>query len=300
MSQIPAYYKETVKLLDRIGSPQSIQDKIDAMLMRQQSKSDYNLSQSFVCLAVLRYLVIHRQKAHIALCRRMVEKYDLLSVLIGLVEFRPWTRVDKATNARLNFKSTYNTWVPYSDDLPLSEACVWIMLVSMILGGDIDYNPQSALCLRKYITASMIEQIPFVDDLKHYLEQLNLMETMGQRRPRNASPKINLVSIVDVQETMYERFKREGVLHAIQKLSVPEEMECSNGILNVCKLALDTTNFDDVAYFPPKPSTQSSSGPVCCVCGVHGALHRCSKCKKATYCSRVCQVKDWPQHRPKC
>ena len=268
------------------------------MMKRHNNRSDFNLGLSFICLSVLRYIVIHREKAHIAICRRMVEKYDLLSILIGLIESRPWTRVDKNTKQRLNHYSTHNAWLPYSDVLPLPEACVWLMLISIILGGDMDYNPQSVIGLRKYITPSLIDQIPIAEDFKHYLEQLNMMQTMGGTN--NRAPKIDPLSIVEVNETMHERFKREGVLHTIKSLSAVEEKECATAIMNVCKFAYDTTHFDDVAYFSQQRPAQSSSGPVCSVCGVRGALHRCSKCKKATYCSRVCQVKDWPKHRPLC
>lgn len=30
------------------------------------------------------------------------------------------------------------------------------------------------------------------------------------------------------------------------------------------------------------------------------AYKRCSKCKSVWYCSRECQVGDWPQHKEKC
>lgn len=277
--------------MDGLTAPSSITEKIDAMMNRHDNKSEFNLGLSFVCLSVLRYLVIHREKAHIALCRRMVDKYDLLGVLIGFIEFRPWTRVDKSTKTRLNFNSSLNTWVPYTDNLPLPEACVWLMLISLILGGDTDYNPQTVLALRKYITPSLVDQIPLVEDLKHHLEQLNMMQTMGGQNKR--APKIDPLSIVELEETQYERFKTHGVLHTIKPLSPEEEQACATAIMNV----YETQNLEGFAY---TSLIEPDHGPVCCVCGVQGALHRCSKCKSATYCSRACQVKDWPHHRSKC
>jgi hypothetical protein len=37
---------------------------------------------------------------------------------------------------------------------------------------------------------------------------------------------------------------------------------------------------------------------ICLLCHVRVVTYsRCSKCKLATYCSRVCQTKDWGQHK---
>lgn len=40
--------------------------------------------------------------------------------------------------------------------------------------------------------------------------------------------------------------------------------------------------------------------PQCAVCGKIDQIQRCSKCKKAFYCSREHQVKHWPTHAPYC
>ena len=42
---------------------------------------------------------------------------------------------------------------------------------------------------------------------------------------------------------------------------------------------------------------------VCVVCGCDESkkqIKRCKKCKKATYCSRECQQKDWMKHKKTC
>ncbi|XP_051925326.1 tudor domain-containing protein 1 isoform X2 [Hippocampus zosterae] len=45
--------------------------------------------------------------------------------------------------------------------------------------------------------------------------------------------------------------------------------------------------------------SMQSSVPLCHVCGKPGNL-RCTRCKKAIYCSVVCQTKDWDGHRQMC
>jgi len=41
-------------------------------------------------------------------------------------------------------------------------------------------------------------------------------------------------------------------------------------------------------------------GPKCAGCGKRGTLKACSRCKGRKYCSRECQLKDWPTHKAAC
>ncbi|XP_019738951.1 tudor domain-containing protein 1 isoform X3 [Hippocampus comes] len=50
---------------------------------------------------------------------------------------------------------------------------------------------------------------------------------------------------------------------------------------------------------PAGIGSMQSSVPLCHFCSKQGNL-RCTRCKKATYCSGVCQMKDWDGHRQIC
>ncbi|KAL0489784.1 ankyrin repeat and MYND domain-containing protein [Acrasis kona] len=41
-------------------------------------------------------------------------------------------------------------------------------------------------------------------------------------------------------------------------------------------------------------------GEICCCCGTQSHLKRCSICKHTFYCSRICQTKDWKNHKKNC
>ena len=38
----------------------------------------------------------------------------------------------------------------------------------------------------------------------------------------------------------------------------------------------------------------------CFCCGVEGSLLQCGRCKSVTYCSKKCQIRDWPNHKKTC
>ncbi|XP_077358375.1 tudor domain-containing protein 1 [Festucalex cinctus] len=50
---------------------------------------------------------------------------------------------------------------------------------------------------------------------------------------------------------------------------------------------------------PASPGTMKSPAFLCNFCGQHGNL-RCTRCKKAFYCSAVCQTRDWEGHKQFC
>jgi hypothetical protein len=50
----------------------------------------------------------------------------------------------------------------------------------------------------------------------------------------------------------------------------------------------------DEAKIWEKPSA------VCDICSNTGKMQVCGGCKQRKYCSRACQVKDWPQHKKVC
>jgi hypothetical protein len=50
-----------------------------------------------------------------------------------------------------------------------------------------------------------------------------------------------------------------------------------------------------------EPWTFNPGGdPRCETCGKGNDLKSCSRCKNVKYCSRECQVSDWPSHKTAC
>lgn len=41
-------------------------------------------------------------------------------------------------------------------------------------------------------------------------------------------------------------------------------------------------------------------GSQSCICGAQSKLMACSRCKKTGYCSKACQIQDWPEHKQMC
>jgi len=53
-------------------------------------------------------------------------------------------------------------------------------------------------------------------------------------------------------------------------------------------------------YTTKDPSPQVEPLKCCHSCGGTRAIKLCSQCKERVFCSRYCQVRDWPTHKPHC
>lgn len=67
-----------------------------------------------------------------------------------------------------------------------------------------------------------------------------------------------------------------------------------------CAFASDTeyqTMFDDLVKYQGNDTVLRR---VCAACNSFGSLSVCRACNKEYYCSKECQVADWPRHKPLC
>ncbi|PRP85944.1 zinc finger MYND domain-containing protein 10 [Planoprotostelium fungivorum] len=104
------------------------------------------------------------------------------------------------------------------------------------------------------------------------------------------------------------------ILDSILRLARPEEMEkmerqnraiasrIPNRIRDVDRLrqamgGMGITVSEPVLHSMYNPEIMQH---VCLTCGLKNPGKRCSKCSAAAYCSRECQVKDWPTHKRIC
>ncbi len=55
-----------------------------------------------------------------------------------------------------------------------------------------------------------------------------------------------------------------------------------------------------IAFHRERASVAIENKKICPVCYSEDCRHKCSRCKAVSYCSKECQVGDWPTHRKVC
>ncbi|KAM8755978.1 zinc finger MYND domain-containing protein 10 [Acanthopagrus schlegelii] len=257
-------------------------------LQAQNAALEFEISLKAV--SVLRYITDHTES--ISVISRMLCTHNIPCVLVQLIDCCPWSRfregkVEKYINSR---------WqkIPVEDRLKITklDGQVWISLFNLLLREDCqrkydfnNFNKNQLLKLRGFLTEVLIDQLPNLVELQHYLAHLAVTDP--------APPKKEL--ILEQVPEIWNHILREnsGKWKAIAKFQVKETFNPSESDLKLQAQRLAQTYNLDVmeSLLPEKPK--------CGSCGKEAAK-RCSRCQGEWYCHRECQVKHWPKHKKAC
>ncbi|XP_016360216.1 zinc finger MYND domain-containing protein 10 [Sinocyclocheilus anshuiensis] len=266
----------------QLSDTASVQD-----LQRQSDMLEFEISVK--ALSVLCYVTDHIESLSLSVLSRMLCTHNMPCVLVQLVENCPWNRgtLEKYTEGK------WRT-VRLEDQLKLSkhDGQVWMALLNLLLKPDCQrkydfnsFNKTQLLKLRGFLTDVVIDQLPNLLDLRHFLSQLTVTDP--------AAPKKDLIleqvpeiwnNIVTENSSKWKAIAKYQVTHVFN----PSESELRE---QASRLA-QTYNLDVMENLIPDK-------PKCGACGRVGAK-RCSRCQGEWYCNRECQVKHWPKHKPAC
>uniref|UniRef100_A0A8C2H2L3 Zinc finger MYND domain-containing protein 10 n=1 Tax=Cyprinus carpio TaxID=7962 RepID=A0A8C2H2L3_CYPCA len=256
-------------------------------VQRQSDMLEFEISVK--ALSVLCYITDHIESLSLSVLSRMLCTHNMPCVLVQLVENCPWNKgaLEKYTEGK------WRTVLP-EDQLKLSkhDGQVWMALLNLLLKPDCqrkydfnNFNKTQLLKLRGFLTDIVIDQLPNLLDLRHFLSQLAITDP--------AAPKKDLIleqvpeiwnNIVTENSSKWKAIAKYQVTHVFN----PSESELRE---QASRLA-QTYNLDVMENLIPDK-------PKCGACGRVGAK-RCSRCQGEWYCNRECQVKHWPKHKPAC
>jgi zinc finger MYND domain-containing protein 10 len=229
--------------------------------------------------------------------------------LCGLMDVSPWTKPDLAKKFE---NGVWADW-PYSEQLCSTEGSVWILLLMLLSSEEvwsghydlsIKYRCDRILKLRQRLSQTVIDQIPPLQQLRQSLEELAFNSTSGRKAFFGSDkPNIHLgpLAIVETEQTKYEELK-ETTSHI--PLSIEPITDFAQ-LQFIARAKVDIMesydSFDTDAILPrPVLVPHVPSKLRCNQCHKSNVEDRCSVCKKVYYCSRECQVNDWPSHRTSC
>lgn len=139
-----------------------------------------------------------------------------------------------------------------------------------------------------------------VDHVVAFLGSVQMLSNMDVKSVASEIPSTDIVRsytkmlYIYLEVLMEKGIKLQDVLQVpidhVENLSLPSafsiDVSENNSIITK----------EDVSS-SPSPGVPASK---CDLCSSSGKLRICSRCKDARYCSRDCQVKDWPKHKLVC
>lgn len=247
---------------------------------------------------ILRYLVESRNQLPLSVSKHIFVDYDILFIIAGLLQSEPWVRINSITCSKE--KWTNEGWSVSTEGLCTVEGNCWIALLSLLDSDQIrsgNYQLTSSrtnalLNLRKLLTDTVVIQIPPLDMLRRYLEELRVGATIGAPTfVANMKPRVDSSSafaIVEIEDRLFETLKSRLPL-TIAPLTPDEQRTVA---AQLCEVWGDCVDMNSVAANP-------SAVFACAVCA-KPSENRCSVCKAVAYCNRECQINDWQNHKTRC
>uniref|UniRef100_A0A672MHK0 Zinc finger MYND domain-containing protein 10 n=1 Tax=Sinocyclocheilus grahami TaxID=75366 RepID=A0A672MHK0_SINGR len=237
----------------------------DTDLQRQSDMLEFEIA--IKALSVLCYITDHIESLGLSVLSRMLCTHNMPCVLVQLL-------ISFITCYMIVLFSSYIYIYMYI-------YCLFIKYVCHV------YHIIIILSIHRcgFLTEVVIDQLPNLLDLKHFLSQLAVTDP--------AAPKKDLIleQLPEIWNNIVT--KNSNKWKAIAKYQVTQVFNPSESELReqASRLA-QTYNLDVMEHLIPDK-------PKCGACGRTGAK-RCSRCQGEWYCNRECQVKHWPKHKPAC
>ncbi|KRX01979.1 hypothetical protein PPERSA_07624 [Pseudocohnilembus persalinus] len=245
-------------------------------------------------LSIIRYISDYVKYLPIGVLHYLLIECDILLVLVPLIEEKPWLRIN-ARNEREKYENSKWTVVPKSEynKLPKLEAQVWITIYNLFMDPECrnkyelsEQRKNNLLRLRKYMNELLLDQIPNLSLMLRSLEELAIMNT--QTVPLN-NPFV-VEQIPKVKTALLENNKNkwaEIAQHQRENFFTQSQQSLEEDMKKLSEL------------YGQQIVEGLMEGFKCNKCQKE-ASKRCSRCKSVWYCSRECQIGDWPEHKAFC
>lgn len=248
-------------------------------------------------LSILSFLVENLDKISLSAANRLTTTHDAPCVLSEILHVRPWLR-----HSQEGFeKFQHDAWHPTEDATRITkaEAQTWFCLRECLLNPRLfacyqvnNFRQQQISKCQGLLHDVLLDQLPPLGDLRQFLATFSVAETQKEK-------KLLLEELPEIQEKLLEEIEAEG-LGNIVKEHFGTLCEGSGNMAEIAATLTKAYNLEALEDLCAQEDAQSGSkGPTCAICGV-SAPKKCSQCQKIHYCSRECQVKHWPAHKPFC
>ncbi|KAL7731381.1 hypothetical protein ACLKA6_001408 [Drosophila palustris] len=284
----------------------------------ERQKRDLIYKIGLRCVSLLNYLADNVSLFHLGAARRLLVTHDIPWLMVDVLCFRPWQR---NTNKGME-KFIDEKWTSVEDAAKIikPEAQAWFCVRQLLLNPQLmeNYTLNEARCkqlskLLGLLHETVLDQLPVLIELKQFVSRLTLSGNTA-----NKKQSLILEDLPQIQKELIKEVEREGGFYQIAQSQ--DGIFLNNNREEICALATKLTNaygtevlceleqhLADLELQKPEAKPEDSN----VANGEDEKLHKCGSCQKAAkkkcanckqvhYCSRECQLKDWPTHKDTC
>lgn len=177
-------------------------EELKKLLMKEMEEQDrletqrktIDLSSALYALSILRFLAEQLVLLPLAVASRLLDTYDVLMLLVPLLEQKPWEH--RATDGTLR-RFVQGQWVVCSEAdrraMAKSEAQVWLTVYSLMAEPEVrrkyelnSFRKATLLRTRGLLNEPIVDQLPLLVDLQRTLDELSMTEVPSAATSRPA------------------------------------------------------------------------------------------------------------------
>lgn len=301
------YCAQAIVQLIGLSHLKHVQDNVDAKSLQAETadeeldrqNKDLQYKIGLRCLTILSFIADKIDVMPISVVRRMVVTHDVPCLLCEILNCQPWIRNLNGVEKFIDDK-----WISIVDidviKVTKIEAHVWFCLRQLLFSKDAmrfyeinEFRQREISKCQEFLSVNLLDQLPPLADLKHRICTLTLSDPND--RTRNVIleeiPEINNQILDKAQEIGYKKIAKTHMKRFFRLESVK--------LADMAKRLNNTYNVELFENFDEKNNDKPNNGHFCVECCA-SAFKKCSKCEQSYYCSRECQIKNWPTHKRIC
>lgn len=261
-------------------------------LERQQKDLLYKIGMR--CIPILSFLTDKIDMLPLSAANRLVKTHDTPCLLSELIHCQPWIRNVNGVEKYISDK-----WVPARGASVLTvtktEAQTWLCFRQLLLNRNImkcyeitEFRQRELAKCQSKLSVQILDQLPPLIDLKHVLCTL----AVSGNKTNNGSMILEVLP--QIKDELLQKAKKIGYDNIV-KNQKPIFIDLKQD--DILALAKKLTNAYNTDYL--ESLEENSQENLCGNCNKK-ADKKCSKCEAVYYCSRNCQVENWPVHKSQC
>lgn len=265
----------------------------------ERQKMDLLYKIGLRCLTILSFIADKIDIMPISVARRMVVTHDIPCLFSEVLSCQPWIR---NVNGMEKFIDEKWTSINEIDVIKVTktEAHVWFCLRQLLLSRETmrfyemnEFRQRELAKCQDFISVNLLDQLPPLADLKHRLCTLSITDSTDRSR------NIILEEMPEIRNQIVENAKKIGYKQ-IAKTHMERFYNLEPSELVVMAKRLSSTyNVELFEKLEENKNEKSNELHYCVECCTL-AFKKCSKCEQSYYCSRECQIKNWPLHKQIC
>lgn len=265
----------------------------------ERQNKDLQYKIGLRCLTILSFMADKIDTLSLSVIRRMVQTHDIPCLLSEILHCQPWQRNVNGIEKYIDDK-----WTPVSgiDVVKVTkiEAHTWFGLRQLLFNRDAmgmyeinEFRQREISKCQMFLGANVLDQLPPLAELKHRLCTLGLSEA-------KTKSQIILEEMPKIRDSIVSQLKKDGGYGEVARVHSARFYGLSqNEVVAWAQRLNSVYNFDLLEKVEERPDQKPSLRNVCGQCGVD-AVQKCSNCEQVYYCTRECQVKNWPHHKTIC